>query len=226
MEHLSQEEYIQMRPNSAHLLSLSEDRNDEVEVFDQGMTSYQSTEDMSETISLLHYSTLTRTIEDDMWIIDSGAFRHMTRDQARLSNLNEKKTSYKLELRDKTTYPVEGFGQASIKMKTGNYVHLSNVLYVPSLEKNLVSISCLEDKRNIITFVDGKVLSWQKDSNIENARVIGSCEGNLYRLLEKNEEALVHNEVNPNELWHRRYTHINYQTLPFLKNMAEGIPEL
>ena len=70
------------------------------------------------------------------------------------------------------------------------------------------------------------MLSWHKDSNIENARVIGSREGNLYRLLEQNEEALVHNEVNPNELWHKRYTHTNYQALPFLKKMVEGIPEL
>jgi hypothetical protein len=121
---------------------------------------------------------------------------------------------------------MEGFGQASIKMKIGNYVHLSNVLHVPGLENNLVSISCLEDKGNIIAFVDGKVLSWHKDSSIENVRVIGSREGNLYRLLEKNEEALVHNEVNPNELWHRRYAHINYQALPFLKRMVEGIREL
>jgi hypothetical protein len=121
---------------------------------------------------------------------------------------------------------VEGFGQASVKMKICNYVHLSNVLYVPGLEKNLVSISCLEDKLNIIYFVDGKVLSWHKYSSIENARVIGSREGNLYRLLEQNEESLVHNEVNPNELWHKRYAHINYQALPFLKRLVEGILEL
>ena len=139
---------------------------------------------MSETISLLHYSTLTGTIEDDMWIIDNGASMHMTRDQARLSNLNEKKTPYKVDIGDKSTYPIEGFGQASVKLKTCNNVHLSNVLYVPSLEKNLVSISCLEDKGNIIAFVDGKVLSWSKDSSIENARVIGTREGRLYRLLE------------------------------------------
>jgi hypothetical protein len=134
---------------------------------------------MSEKTSLLHYSTLTGMIEDDMWIIDSGASRHMTGDQARLSNLNEKKTSYKVELGDKSTYPVEDFGQASVKLKTGNNVHLSNVLYVPGLEKNLVSTSCLEDKGNQIAFVDGKVLSWHKDSNIENARVIGTREGNI-----------------------------------------------
>jgi hypothetical protein len=70
------------------------------------------------------------------------------------------------------------------------------------------------------------VLSWHKDSSIEDARVIGRCEGNLYRLLERNEEALVHDEVKPNELWHRRYAHINYQALPFLGKMVEGIPEL
>jgi hypothetical protein len=215
-----------MHPNSVHLLALSEDINDEVEVLDQGMTSYQSTGDMCETISLLHYLALIGMIEDDMWIIDSGAFRHMTGDQARLSNLNERKTSYKVELGDKSTYPVEGFGQASVKLELGNHVHLSNVLYVPGLEKNLVSISCLEDKGNRIAFMDGKVLSWHKNSNIEDARVIGSREGNLYRLLEQNEEALVHDEVNPNELWHRRYTHINYQALPFLRKMVEGIPEL
>jgi hypothetical protein len=40
MEHLAQEEDIQMHPNPSHLLTLSEDKNDEVEVLDQGMTSY------------------------------------------------------------------------------------------------------------------------------------------------------------------------------------------
>ena len=66
MEHLAQGEDIQMHPNSVHLLTFSEERNDAVEVLDQGMTSYQSTEDMCEIISLLHYSALTGTIEDDM----------------------------------------------------------------------------------------------------------------------------------------------------------------
>jgi hypothetical protein len=148
MGHLAQGEDIQMCPNSVHLLTFSEERKDTVEVLDQGMSSYQSTEDMCETISLLHYSALTGTIEDDMWIIDSGASRYMTGDQARLSDLNERKTLYKVEIGDKSTYPIEGFGQASIKLESGNHVHLSNVLYVPGLEKNLLSISCLEEKGN------------------------------------------------------------------------------
>jgi hypothetical protein len=65
-----------------------------------------------------------------------------------------------------------------------------------------------------------------RDSSVENARVIGTCEGKLYRLLERNDEALVHYEVNTSELWHRRYAHLNYQALPFLEKMVERIPEL
>ena len=166
---------------------------------------------MNEKTDHLHYSNLTGTLEYDMWIIDNGASRHITRDMVKLSSLNEKKTSYKVELGDRNTYPVKGIGQASIKLKSGNNVHLSNVLYVPGLEKNLVSISCLEDKGNRIAFVDGEVLSWSRDSNIENARVIGIREGILYTLLESNDEALIHDEFNPNELWHKRYDHINYK---------------
>jgi hypothetical protein len=111
-------------------------------------------------------------------------------------------------------------------LKSSNNVHLNNVLYVPCLENNLVSISFLEDKGNIIAFVDGEVLSWSRDSNIENDRVIRTREGRLYRLLERNDEALIHDEVNPSELWHRTYAHLNYQALPFLKKMVEGIPKL
>jgi hypothetical protein len=65
---------------------------------------------MNEKTDHLHYSTLIGTLEDDKWIIDSGASRHMTGDQVKLSNLNKKRTSYKVELGDKNTYPVEGIG--------------------------------------------------------------------------------------------------------------------
>ena len=228
MEYLTQGEDILVRLSPTHLLALSEGKNVKVDILgqSQSLTSYQSTKIKNEKTDHLHYSTLTGALEDDMWIIDSGASRHMTGDQVRLSNLNEKRTSYKVELGDKNTYLVEEIGQASIKLKTCNNVHLSNVLYVPGLEKNLVSISCLEDKGNRITFVDGEVLSWSRDSSIENARVIGTREDILYRLLECNDEALIHDDVNPSELWHRRYTHLNYQALPFLEKMVEGIPKL
>jgi hypothetical protein len=143
MKYLTQREYVLVRLSPANLLTLSKGKNMKIEILGQSLTNYQSTEIMNEKTNHLHYSALTRIIEDDMWIIDSGASRHMTGDQARLSNLNENKTSCKIELGDKNTYPIEEIGQTSVKLKTGNNVHLRNVLYVPGLENNLVSISCL-----------------------------------------------------------------------------------
>jgi hypothetical protein len=88
---------------------------------------------MNEKVDHLHYSSLTGNLEDDMCIIDSGASRHITGNKVRLSNLNENKASHKVELGDKNTYPIKGIGQASIKLESGNNVHLSNVLYLPIL---------------------------------------------------------------------------------------------
>jgi hypothetical protein len=111
-------------------------------------------------------------------------------------------------------------------MESGNSIHLSNVLYVPGLKKNLVSISCLEEKGDREDFVDGKVLVWSKYSKIENTRVIGTCEGRLYKLPGQNIQALVHDEINLGELWHTRYAHLHYQALSSMKQMVVGIPKL
>jgi hypothetical protein len=98
MEHLNQEEYILVFLTLAHLLALSEGKNVKVDILGQiqSLTSYQSTKIMNEKMDHLHYSALTRTLEDDMWIIDSGYSRNMIGDQVRLSNLKEKSTSYKV----------------------------------------------------------------------------------------------------------------------------------
>jgi hypothetical protein len=133
MEYLTQGEYVLVRLSPAHLLALSKGKNVKVDILGQSLTNYQSTKIMNEKTDHLHYSAFTGTLEDDMWIIESGASRHITGDQARLSNLIENKTSYKVELGDKNTYPVEGIGQASLKLRTCNNVHLRNVLYVPGL---------------------------------------------------------------------------------------------
>lgn len=81
-------------------------------------------------------------------------------------------------------------------------MQLNNVLYIPGLKKNLISVSCLKDKGDRVAFVDGKVLVWSMGSSIDDARVIGICDGRLYRLVNQPNQALVHGEIDPSELWH------------------------
>jgi hypothetical protein len=86
---------------------------------------------------------------------------------------------------------------------------MNDVLYVPSLKKNLLSISILDKKGFRVAFVDGKVLMWSKGKTIEDAIVIGIEEGDLYKLNGHLDTTLTHSIVSPCELWHRRLSQIN-----------------
>jgi hypothetical protein len=92
-------------------------------------------------------------------------------------------------------------------------------------EKNLLSISSLDKKGFRVSFIDGEVLMWPKGKTIEDAIVIGTEEGGLYKLKGHSEAALTHSIENPCELWHRRLAHINYKALPYVSKEVTGLPE-
>ena len=37
---------------------------------------------------------------------------------------------------------------------------------------------------------------------------------------------MIHDTVEPNELWHRRLAHVHYRALPIARKAVEGIPEI
>ena len=121
---------------------------------------------------------------------------------------------------------MKGIGSTSLELKSSGSIHLNDVLYVLGLKKNLLSISCLEDKGDGIAFVDGKVLVRGKDSSIDHVMLIWICEGTLYRLFTPIAQALVHLDVNPSKLWHKRYGHLHYNILASLNQMVNDISEL
>jgi hypothetical protein len=63
-----------------------------------------------------------------------------------------------VKLGDDYQYPIKGVGEASYRLDFGKPMKMKNVLYVPSLNKNLLSISALDEKEFTIDFVDGEVL--------------------------------------------------------------------
>jgi hypothetical protein len=95
---------------------------------------------------------------EDTWLIDSGASKHMTGQIDILSCLSEKKFSQKVTLGDDYQYPIKGVGESNYKLNSGTPMKMKDVLYVPGLTKNLLSISALEKKGFRIAFIDGEVL--------------------------------------------------------------------
>ena len=57
---------------------------------------------------------------------------------------------------------MKGTGTVTLHLSQGQVLCLQDVLYVPDLKENLVSISAMEDKGLKVAFVDGNVHIWKK----------------------------------------------------------------
>ena len=100
---------------------------------------------------------------------------------------------------------------------------MKDVVYFLGLKKNLLSIFALDAKGIRVAFVDGQVLMWPKGNTIENAIVIGEEDGGLYKLKGQPEQALVHESIEPSELWHIRIAHVHYRALPMASKAVLGL---
>jgi hypothetical protein len=106
-------------------------------------------------------STLSGTVPtaSDIWLIDSGASRHMIGYREHLTDLVEKKSRLHVVLGDNARYTVKGVGNSSFQLDFDIPLQLSEVLYVLGMKRNLVSVSALEDKGYKVIFSEGKVLA-------------------------------------------------------------------
>jgi hypothetical protein len=102
-------------------------------------------------------------------------------------------------------------------------LHVDEVLYVPRLKKNLLSVETLEDKGYWVIFKNRKALLWDKGSHLSIVEPLGIHSGGLYVVSRQSVQALSHYETRSNELWHRRLGHIDYKVLLDLQNMVCGI---
>ena len=69
-------------------------------------------------------------------------------------------TNEEVTIGDDSAHPVKGVGTCTIKLESGMEIQLKDVLYVPEIKRNLISISALKDNGYKITFMNGKVLAW------------------------------------------------------------------
>ena len=61
-----------------------------------------------------------------------------------------------IEMGDNGRYSVTGTGTITFERESGNPFLLKNVMHVPGLKKNLVSVAMLEDKGYDVVFSEGK----------------------------------------------------------------------
>jgi hypothetical protein len=103
---------------------------------------------------------------------------------------------------------------------------LREVLYVPGLKRNLISVSSIEERGYEVLFHDGKVLLFPKGSSITSTKVIGSRHEKLYKLMFHLARTLFHSTSNNDlcELWHKRMAHLHHGSLRILREIVTGAP--
>jgi hypothetical protein len=133
--------------------TMMEDKLDGSSKYSSWKTRLQRDKDIKEE-AFLFISTLSGMVptNDDTWLIDCGASRHMTEFRDLLTNLVEKETNLHVVLGDDARYNVKGVGTSTFQLDSNMHLQLSEVLYVPGMKRNLVSISAFEDKGYKVTF--------------------------------------------------------------------------
>ena len=77
---------------------------------------------------------------EDVWFVDSGASNHMTSHKEWFLELREPERPGYVETGDDTTHPIRHIGNVPFGER-GKQTFIKNVLHVPTITKNLVSVS-------------------------------------------------------------------------------------
>ena len=76
--------------------------------------------------------------------------------------LSEHDSPHNVKIGDDYQYPIKGSGESYYKLVSGKSMTMKEVLFIPRLKKNLLSISALDAKGMRVAFIDGQVLMWPK----------------------------------------------------------------
>ncbi|KAF7147957.1 hypothetical protein RHSIM_Rhsim03G0172600 [Rhododendron simsii] len=180
-----------------------------------------------EEVSLLMVCHVKEETPQNMWYLDTGCSNHMCGDKKLFSNLDESFHST-VKFGDNSTVAVMGKGSVTIQPK-GNLTHtISNVLFVPDLKTNLLSVGQLQEKGYEIS-IKGGVCQIQ-DAKLGLIAQVNMTANRMFPLhLHNTNHSCFSAKVRDAAwLWHFRYGHLNFGGLKTLqqKNMVIGLPQI
>lgn len=199
---------------------------------DENSQKYQKVNKSSDSKSaLITFSAvfLSRKYGENSWYLDSGATKHMTMHNDWIT-VSKKHETGNIRAANGELMKVESTGAVSFCVdvdKERKQVKVEDVLCVPDLTANLLSVSQITSKGNEVIF-------YSKGCVIRNSHgdvlATGTMSNGLYQLdgsygssglNSSNETALAAAKVNGSmELWHRRFAHVNYSDLSKMRNGA------
>lgn len=86
------------------------------------------------------------------WYVDSGATSHMTCFNDWFVNYVDEGSHSKVILGDDSTQTIKGHGDVQIQLSSGDQGTLKDVLFIPKLARNLLSVGCITDQKMSVEF--------------------------------------------------------------------------
>ena len=101
-------------------------------------------------------------------------------DKELFSDLEEKDLQMHIEMGDDGWYNATDIGTITFERELGKLFLLKDVMHVPDLKKNLVSVAMLEDRGYDVFFSDGKAFLRHKTTG--QTKRIGIWVKNIYKM--------------------------------------------
>ena len=159
-----------------------------------------------------------QTCQRDIWIIDSGSTCHICCNETMFDKMEDMGTPQIVTLGDGRSIETTKRGTVQLKLKQvdGSYKNatLHDVLYVPELSYNLLSITKSTSRGKTVRFDEATCEILNEDQEIVG---LATKYGSLYYLnckINSQQEAVnaVTNQSNI-EMWHQRFGHLNVTSL-------------
>ena len=162
---------------------------------------------------------LTASIEGAVWILDSGATKHVSGNRSLFTNFNPE-NSQSVQTASGEILPIGGTGDVVISLSNQSTLTLTDVLYVPGLTVNLVSTPRLWHKGIAVGFPPGKPAILEYGSQF-----IAHADNVEDQFLLRNEDVLamhsndappcfkVSKKTTDIEIWHRRLVYLGYRNV-------------
>jgi hypothetical protein len=117
-------------------------------------------------VSFVNESLYTQFSKSTWWI-DSGATVHVANSlQGFHSTQTTRRSKRSIEVANGVQAEVEAGGDISLELADGFKLLLRDVLYVPSLHRNLISVSCLDKDHYECYFGHGKCAIWFNNTHV------------------------------------------------------------
>jgi hypothetical protein len=157
------------------------------------------------------------------WLIDSGATAHMTPHRNDLFEYKDLDSKIEMTIADGKMIRVVGTGSVRLTGIDGTCIKMVDVLYIPGLDRQLLSVSRLADRGMSVEFQQKSCTIWNKSKAIALGKKVGKayvldCDKDTAHYVEY---AGVNDQW---ELWHARMGHLNKDALAKTQHATTGMP--